>query len=38
MRRVVFEKLAAVQLLDVHFQTPDGRELIFTRYTHPEPD
>jgi hypothetical protein len=35
---VVFEKLSAMQLLDVHFPTTDGRELIFTRYTEPEPD
>jgi len=36
--RVVLEKLAAMQLLDVHFPTTDGRELVFTRYTQPEPD
>lgn len=36
--RVVLEKLSAMQLLDVHFPTTDGRELIFTRYTEPEPD
>jgi hypothetical protein len=36
--RVVLEKLAAMQLLDVHFPTTDGRELILTRYTEPEPD
>ena len=36
--RVVLEKLAAMQLLDVHFPTTDGRELIFTRYTQPQPD
>jgi hypothetical protein len=35
---VVFEKLSAMQLLDVHFPTTDGRELIFTRYTEPESD
>jgi hypothetical protein len=34
----VLEKLAAMQLLDVHFRAIDGRELVFTRYTHPEPD
>ena len=27
-----------MQLLDVHFPTTDGRELIFTRYTEPEAD
>ena len=30
------EKFAALQMLDVHFPTTDGRELIFTRYTQPE--
>ena len=32
------EKFGAMQMLDVHFPTTDGRELIFTRYTQPEPD
>ena len=36
--RQVVAKFAALQLLDVHFPTTDGRELIFTRYTDPEPD
>lgn len=36
--RQVLEKFAAMQMLDVHFPTTDGRELIFTRYTQPEPD
>jgi hypothetical protein len=36
--RVVLEKLAAMQLLNVHFPTTDGRELVFTRYTEPESD
>jgi transposase len=36
--RQVVEKFAALQLLDVHFPTTDGRELIFTRYTESEPD
>jgi transposase len=31
--RAVLDKLAAVQMLDVHFQTTDGRTLILTRYT-----
>ena len=34
--RAVLEKFAALQMLDVHFPTTDGRELIFTRYTQPE--
>lgn len=36
--RQALEKFAAMQMLDVHFPTTDGRELIFTRYTQPEPD
>jgi transposase len=32
------EKLAALQMLDVHFPTNDGREIVFTRYTEPEPE
>jgi hypothetical protein len=29
----VLDKFAAVQMLDVHFPTTDGRTLIFSRYT-----
>src|SRR5581483_1111580 len=36
--RSVLEKFAAMQMLDVHFPTTDGRELIFSRYTQPEGD
>jgi len=36
--RAVLEKFSAMQMLDVHFPTTDGRELIFTRYTQPEPE
>lgn len=36
--RQVLDKLAQIQMLDVHFPTTDGRELIFRRYTKPEPD
>jgi transposase len=36
--RQILDKFAAMQLLDVHFPTTDGRELIFTRHTEPEPD
>ena len=25
-------------MLDVHLPTTDGREIILSRYTHPEPD
>ncbi len=34
--RSVLEKFAAVQMIDVHLPTTDGRELILTRYTQPE--
>jgi len=36
--RAVFEKFAAVQMIDVNIPTTDGRELSLTRYTQPEPD
>jgi transposase len=36
--RAVFEKFAAVQMIDVHVPTTDGRELVLTRYTQPEPE
>ncbi len=36
--RSVLEKFAAVQMIDVHLPTTDGRELVFTRYTEPEPE
>ncbi len=36
--RSLLEKFAAIQMLDVHFPTSDGRELVFCRYTQPEPD
>jgi len=31
--RAVLDKLAAIQMLDVHFPTADGRTLILSRYT-----
>jgi len=34
--RSVFEKFAAMQMIDVHLPTADGRELLLTRYTEPE--
>ena len=34
--RAVFEKLAAVQMIDVHLPTSDGRTVILSRYTQPE--
>jgi Transposase DDE domain len=36
--RSLFEKFAAVQMIDVHIPTTDGRELQLTRYTQPEPE
>ena len=36
--RSMLEKFASVQMLDVHFPTTDGRELVFCRYTQPEKD
>jgi transposase len=36
--RSLLEKFAAIQMLDVHFPTTDGRELVFSRYTLPEQD
>ena len=32
----MLEKFAAVQMIDVHVPTTDGRELVLTRYTQPE--
>ena len=36
--RSVLEKFSAVQMIDVHLPTTDGRELQLTRYTQPEPE
>ena len=36
--RSALEKFAAVQMVDVHIPTTDGRELSLTRYTQPEPE
>ena len=36
--RSVLEKFAAVQMIDVHIPTTDGREVVLTRYTQPERD
>jgi transposase len=36
--RAVLEKFAAIQMVDAHFPTADGRELVFRRYTQPEKD
>jgi transposase len=34
--RSMLEKFSAVQMIDVHIPTTDGRELALTRYTQPE--
>lgn len=36
--RSALDKFAAVQMIDVHLPTTDGREIRLTRYTHPEPE
>jgi hypothetical protein len=34
--RAVLEKFCAVQMMDVHLPTTDGRTVILTRHTQPE--
>jgi transposase len=36
--RSALEKFAAVQMIDVHLPTTDGRQLLLSRYTQPEPE
>ncbi len=36
--RNVLAKFAAIQMIDVHVPTTDGRELVLTRHTEPEPE
>lgn len=36
--RSALEKFAALQMIDVHLPTTDGRQLVLTRYTQPEPE
>ena len=36
--RSALEKFSAVQMIDVHIPTTDGRELTLTRYTQPDPE
>ena len=36
--RAVLEKFTSIQMVDAHFPTTDGRELVFRRYTQPEKD
>jgi len=34
----VIEKMASIQMIDVHLPTTDGRQVILSRYTDPEKD
>jgi hypothetical protein len=36
--RSVLDKMAAIQMVDVHLPTTDGRTVTLSRYTEPEPD
>ncbi len=36
--RSVLEKMAAMQMVDVHLPTTDGRTIVLSRYTEPEAD
>ena len=36
--REVIAKFKTMQMVDVHLPTADGRELVLSRYTQPEPD
>jgi hypothetical protein len=36
--RSVLEKFKTVQMIDVHLPTTDGRKVIMSRYTQPEPE
>jgi len=36
--RSAIDKFAAVQMIDVHLPTTEGREILLSRYTHPEPE
>ena len=36
--RAVLDKVAAIQMVDVHLPTTDGRTVVLARYTEPEPD
>jgi hypothetical protein len=36
--RAMLEKMAAIQMVDVLLPTTDGRTVLLSRYTEPEPD
>jgi transposase len=36
--RAILEKFSAIQMVDVHLPTTDGRHLVLPRFTQPDPD
>lgn len=36
--RAMLEKMAAIQMVDVHLPTTDGRTIVLSRYTEPDAD
>ena len=36
--RSILEKASAIQMIDVHLPTTDGRHIVLSRYTQPEKD
>jgi hypothetical protein len=36
--RAMLDKMAAIQMVDAHLPTTDGRTVLLSRYTEPEPD
>ena len=36
--RAVLDKFKSIQMLDVFLPTTDGRQVVLTRYTEPDPD
>ena len=36
--RSTLEKFSSIQMIDVHLPTTDGRKIIMSRYTQPEPE
>jgi hypothetical protein len=38
MPRSVLDKMAAIQMIDVHLPTTDGRAVVLSRYSEPELD
>ncbi len=34
----MLEKLSAIQMVDIHLPTTDGRHIVLPRYTQPEKD